>query len=145
VVLGRRVVEATSVPGDTVIKVDGTPMAYTGEDGSFAILGLTGGQHTIEAFRVSSLSSRKFMDLPASGVVDLGPTLMVLGDAFADNRVDILDAELVLAGFGRCRGERGYQAFLDINGDGCTDMLDYNIVWANMGKVGPTQWGMPPP
>lgn len=145
VVLGRRVVPATTTPGDTVIRVDGTPMAYTGEDGSFAILGLTPGQHSFEAYRPSSLSSRKVQELPASGVVDLGPTLLVLGDAFADNRIDILDAELVLAGNGRCQGERGFQTFLDLNGDGCINLVDYNIVWANMGKVGPTAWGMPPP
>jgi hypothetical protein len=144
VILGRRIVRATATFGDTAIYVDGTPMAITGEDGSFAILGLGPGQRVFEARRPGCLSSRKLVDVPADGVVDLGTTLLELGDAFADNRVDILDPQMVRAGFGRCQGTAGYQAFLDMDGDGCIDSADYFIVMSNLGKVGPTKWGVPP-
>jgi len=140
------VVRATATYGDTVIKVDGTPRAVTGEEGHFSILGLPPGWHSFEAVRPANLTSRKLIQLPTDGLVDLGPTLLELGDAFADNQVDIIDAELVRSADGRCRGGAGtYQAFLDMNGDGCIDRADYLIVLDNLGKVGPTMWGIPPP
>jgi hypothetical protein len=144
VILGRRVVRATATFGDTVILVDGTPETVTGEDGSFVLLDLRPGQHWLEASRLGSLTSRAFLVVPAAGLVDLGPTLLELGDTFRDNRIDIIDAELVRAGEGRCRETPGYQATLDLNGDGCIDRVDYVIVMNNIGKVGPSRWGIPP-
>ncbi len=141
ILLGQRVVHAVSAYGDTQILVDGTPAAVTGADGWFAVLGVTPGEHVVEALRPGCLTSRTIVSVPVDGVVNVGTTLLELGDALADNRVNVLDAELVWSAQGRCGGDPSYQAFLDMDGNGCVDMTDYLAVLGNLGFVGPTRWG----
>ncbi len=65
---------------------------------------------------------------------------MVLGDVWADQRIDILDTVLVIAAFGRCSSDASFQPFIDVDGDGCVKQPDLDIVGDNVGLVGPTSW-----
>jgi hypothetical protein len=143
--LGVRVVAATPSYGDTSVWVDGTPAAVTNLDGWFAVLGVSPGTHTVEARFPGALPSRGSFYVPPGRVLFIGATRLVLGDVYANNVIDIVDAELVQAAFGRCRADRSYQAFLDLNRDGCINQTDYDVLYANLGRTGPTAWALSPP
>jgi plastocyanin len=140
ILMGRVLVDAVPHYGDTRIYLDGLPAGISADDGSFVLLGVAPGQHVLEAAHLSALVSRGVFFLPSRQVLNVGDTRLVLGDVYADNRIDIVDAELVRAATGRCVWDPKYQAFLDVNGDGCINSDDYAIVFGNIGKHGPTGW-----
>jgi hypothetical protein len=145
ILLGQRLVNATPSYGDTEVRVDGTPRAVNEEDGWFVVLDPPPGLRVVELFYPGALTSRGSFQVPAGKVVLLGATRLVLGDVFANNVIDAVDVQLVRAALGRCHGEASYQAFLDLNKDGCTDGADLTIVQTNLGITGPTRWTTSPP
>lgn len=50
------------------------------------------------------------------------------GDANADGRVDLADLSIVVASWGLCFGDEGYDPLADLNWDGCVGLADYNLV-----------------
>jgi hypothetical protein len=62
-------------------------------------------------------------DLPA----DAG---LIPGDLDGDGKVDQGDYSLFQAAFGRCKGEAGYLAAADYDGDDCITLVDYQLWYA---------------
>ncbi len=56
------------------------------------------------------------------------------GDADGDGDVDLSDLGIVLASFGACSGEVGFDSRADLNADQCVDLSDLGIVLANFGS-----------
>ncbi len=56
------------------------------------------------------------------------------GDVNGDGRVDLIDLAIVLASYGKCRGEPGYDGRADLDGDNCIGLGDLAIVLANFGR-----------
>jgi hypothetical protein len=124
--------------------VDGTPGALTGADGAFVALGFRPGLHVIEAVRPGYLPALKRFVATPRGHTDIGEALLIAGDLFRDGRIDVLDVMLAQAAFGRCSGSPTFQAWLDLDGDGCVTTKDLDIVMSNFGRVGPTNWSPVP-
>ncbi len=61
------------------------------------------------------------------------------GDINQDRRIDLLDLTAVASGYGAC--EVGtYDERTDVNGSGCTDMLDLVLLGAGYNTHGPIAW-----
>lgn len=58
----------------------------------------------------------------------------VEGDVNGDGRVDQIDLAIVLASYGRCEGQQGYDGRADLDGDKCIGQGDLAIVLANYGR-----------
>lgn len=56
------------------------------------------------------------------------------GDVNGDGRVDLIDLAIVLASYGRCEGQQGYDGRADLDGDRCIGLGDLAIVLANYGR-----------
>lgn len=145
ILIGQRLLDATPSYGDTTVLVDGTPAAQTQEDGWFVVLNPLPGNRVVELRYPGALPSRGSFNVPAGKVVFLGQTKLVLGDVYPNNVIDRVDIDLVRAALGRCKPEQSYQAFLDLNKDGCIDTVDLTIVVTNEGITGPTRWTTSPP
>jgi hypothetical protein len=90
--------------------------------------------------RASALASEGTFKIEPGIVNDVGETLLILGDVFANNRIDLMDRLMIQASLGRCYGDQSYQSFVDVNGDGCITSDDTVYVDNNFGRVGPTRW-----
>jgi hypothetical protein len=140
ILLGRVRVQTRSVWGDTTIFVDGQPRAITGDDGWFVLLGLTPGLHVVRAQRTGALSSEGTFYVQPGVVNYTGETLMILGDVYDNDRIDLFDWMLVQAAIGRCVGDPSFQSWIDLDLDGCVTSDDLRYVEDNLGFVGPTEW-----
>lgn len=129
----------------TNIRVDGVRLGTTGSDGSFVLLGVPPGSHVLEASHLGFLSSARRITAVESGPTLAGEALLMAGDTFQDGRVDALDASIVLVAVGRCQGSPAFQPFLDLDGSGCVNAADLDVVFANFGRVGPVPWSPVPP
>jgi hypothetical protein len=145
ILIGQRLIDATPSYGDTTVLVDGTPVAQTQEDGWFVVLNPLPGLRAVELRYAGALPSRGLFNVPSGKVVFLGATKLVLGDVYPNNIIDQVDIDLVRAALGRCKPQQSYQAFLDLNKDGCIDGVDLTIVITNEGITGPTRWTTSPP
>lgn len=45
----------------------------------------------------------------------------------------LVDFSLLVAGFGNCAGDTGYDGRMDFNGDNCITLLDFSILRSNFG------------
>ena len=77
-----------------------------------------------------------------SGYVDYDPWLLsepdvclpeVLGDLDDDGDVDLADLAALLAAYGTCVGDPGYNPDADLDGDGCVDLADLAALLSNYG------------
>jgi hypothetical protein len=141
---GQVRVQARGSWGDTVIYLDGTPRALTGVDGWIAVFEVEPGLRTLEARKNGYLYSRRTIEVIPGVVTWAGETLLIAGDTFPDNRIDVLDAITVQAAWGRCAGMPGYQRWIDSDGSGCVGADDLRVVHENMGLVGPLPWSAVP-
>jgi len=57
----------------------------------------------------------------------------VPGDTDGDGDVDLTDLAVVLAAFGSCAGDPGYNPNADFDGSGCVDLTDLALLLANYG------------
>jgi hypothetical protein len=62
--------------------------------------------------------------------------LLIGGDANNDNRVDVLDLDVLIQRFDTCLGESGYNSGPDFNCDDCVDVLDLDILIRNFDAQG---------
>jgi hypothetical protein len=62
------------------------------------------------------------------------PTPPIPGDVNGDGRVDLADLAELLAAFGKCAGEEGYNADADIDGSGCVGLEDLATLLSNFGQ-----------
>jgi uncharacterized protein YkwD len=144
IIIGSVQVQGRTAWQDIRILIDGVDRAVTGDNGRFVVLGVVPGLRTIEARRAGTLVSRGVFDIGSGRLVDVGGTLLVSGDVFANGSIDLLDLLSVSAALGRCRGMPSYQAFVDLDGSGCVDAADVDLVSGNLGRVGPTGWTVAP-
>jgi hypothetical protein len=142
--MGRVRVPVGSAWGDTMIFIDGTPRAVTGDDGTFVVLGVEAGQRTVSAERAGALTSQVRVTVRAGQLNNVGETLLVLGEVYPDGIIDQLDWLMVTTALGRCRGDADFQSWLDIDRDGCITTSDRYWVELNLGRVGPTAWSLTP-
>lgn len=56
------------------------------------------------------------------------------GDVEGDGDVDLSDQTLLLASYGKCKGQSGFDAACDLNGDDCVDLADLTILLTNFGS-----------
>ncbi len=138
--MGHVRVQTKPVWGDTTIYVDGIRRAITGDDGWFVVLGVEPGTRIVEARRDGALTSRGLFEIKAGRVNDVGETLLLLGDVYANDRIDLVDWLIVNAAMGRCIGDPAFQSWTDVNDDGCVTEADLLFVGNNYGRVGPTRW-----
>ncbi|TVQ64298.1 MAG: hypothetical protein EA379_01850 [Phycisphaerales bacterium] len=76
----------------------------------------------------------------AEGSDDLIDAFEILdcpGDTNGDLQIDFADIGVVLANFGLCAGDPGYNPVADVNFDGCVDFADLSIVLTNFGNTCP--------
>lgn len=59
------------------------------------------------------------------------------GDLNGDGAVDLTDLALLLAHYGECDGDPGYDPATDINNSGCTDLTDLALLLAHYGETYP--------
>jgi len=78
-------------------------------------------------FQNSSATSGAFEILPG----DAG----IPGDLDGDGDVDLQDLATLLAAFGTCDGDAGYNAAADLDGSGCIELADLATLLANYGTV----------
>jgi len=104
------------------------------DSGYFTLTGLSGayqigvrGHNTLRTTAVVSLTG----DVTT---VDFG--LLRGGDSNGDNAISLVDFSLLVAVFGKCAGDTGYDSRVDFNGDGCTTLLDFSILRSNFGVSG---------
>lgn len=57
------------------------------------------------------------------------------GDMDADGQVGLSDLSTMLAAFGRCDGDQGFDSRADLNENGCVDLHDLATMLANYGTV----------
>lgn len=126
------------------IKVDGRFAGRTGPDGCFVVSGVASGRRKVEAHTDGALNSRKTIQVGIGVRSNLGSTRLVGGDAYVDNKIDLLDLLTVAAARGKCVGRSGYSLALDVDHDGCVGDSDFNIVWGRVGRSGPTGWTLNP-
>ncbi|HMQ15063.1 MAG TPA: hypothetical protein PKC49_03740, partial [Phycisphaerae bacterium] len=55
------------------------------------------------------------------------------GDLDGDGHVNQADLGILLASFGKCEGDAGYNPVADIDGDGCVGQGDLGVLLANFG------------
>ena len=80
------------------------------------------------------LDSGLSTDLDGNGIPD---ECDCLGDADHDFDVDVADLSEMLERFGRCVGDEGFRADLDLNGSGCLDLEDLSVQLARLGEYCP--------
>lgn len=73
-----------------------------------------------------------------SGAVDMSVTRYAslagrAGDLDGDGDVDLADLARLLAAFGSCAGDAGYDAGADLDGSGCVELVDLAALLANFG------------
>lgn len=144
ILIGRVEVQGRSDWTSTSVLVDGEPRATTGDNGRFIVLGVPAGKRVVETRRAGALVSRGTFDVTAAQVKDVGATRLVAGDVLSNNSVDLFDLLLVYAAAGRCVGNPSYQAVVDLDGNGCINSADAQIVSGNVGRFGPTAWTVNP-
>jgi hypothetical protein len=128
----------------TEILVDGVPGGTTASNGRFVVRDVAPGMHTVQAKRQGALASRTTVQVAAGQVLDLGATRLLAGEVYPNGRIDGLDVVLIAAAAGRCAGQTSFQAWLDLDADGCVTAADVAIAQANMGRTGPTGWTLAP-
>lgn len=64
------------------------------------------------------------------------PPLELVGDFNGDHRVDFSDFLLFARGYGKSKGEVGYEARFDLNGDGTVGFQDFVLFARMYGKKG---------
>lgn len=73
------------------------------------------------------------LDSDADGVGDDCECSPLPGDVDHDIDVDLADLALLLAGYGHCQGEAGYDPCADFDASGCCDLSDVSVLLANFG------------
>ncbi len=136
--------QTRSVHGDTIVLLNGVPVAYTSANGGFALLGFPPGNYTLTARRDGMLDMETAATILPYVVVNMGEALMAGGDVNDDGAVTVDDLQDALAAFGTCTGDVGFDPFADQNGNGCVDTVDIAIINDNMGRVEPTNWSPVP-
>jgi hypothetical protein len=63
-------------------------------------------------------------------------TLGLPGDVDGDQDVDLDDLAALLAAYGRCSGEPGYNPLADFDESGCVDLADLTMLLSNYGVDG---------
>jgi hypothetical protein len=124
----------------TQIYLDGVLRLTTGSDGSFALVDLQAGEHTVAARHPGYLSSATSVLVVAGEATQAGETLLLAGDAQPSDTIVVGDLLAVEAAFGRCAGHAVYVATADANQNGCIDAFDVVVVLENFGWLGPTRW-----
>lgn len=144
ILIGRVEVQGRTDWTGSTVWVDDVARATTGDNGRFIVLGVTAGKHVVEARRAGALGSRGTFDVAAAQVKDVGATRLATGDVLSNGAVDLFDLLLVYAAAGRCVGNPSYQAFVDLDGNGCINAADAQLVSGNVGRSGPTGWTVDP-
>jgi len=72
-------------------------------------------------------------DGDGDGVGDACECGTAAGDVDGDGQVSLSDLALLLAAFGRCAGDAGFNACADFDASGCVDLSDLSILLANYG------------
>jgi hypothetical protein len=85
------------------------------------------GAHTLQ--RVVALTTTT-----GATMVDVGTLLE--GDVVADNQINILDFSGLATAYGRCAEASTFNANADLNGDGCVNQADLDLLVANFGRRG---------
>ena len=57
------------------------------------------------------------------------------GDLDGDGDVDLTDLSLLLAAFGLCVGDPGFEPAADLNGSSCVELIDLSLLLANFGAT----------
>ena len=143
--MGSVLLQARSSADGVTIRLDGETVSHTAVTGAFVVFAAQPGRRTVTAWRQGYLTSRTVVDVRPHRVTDVGSTLLVAGDAWADGTIDILDVLNVSAAFDRCEGDSSFQSWLDFNADGCINAPDLSIVTSNFGYRAPTIWSAAPP
>src|SRR5262244_1328538 len=64
-----------------------------------------------------------------------GPRTPCSGDVDGDGQVTLYDLADLLASFGTCSGDQGFNAAADLSGNGCVDLADLAILLGNFGTA----------
>src|SRR5262245_31139646 len=64
-----------------------------------------------------------------------GPRSSCPGDVDEDGRVTLYDLATLLASYGTCSGDQGFNPAADLSGSGCVDLGDLTILLGNYGTV----------
>jgi hypothetical protein len=97
-----------------------------------------------------SVAHRGYLGAAAIGVtcngsdVAMAPVRLIAGDTNEDMRIDLLDLTAVAAGYGSCADGSTFDARSDLNGSGCTDMLDLVLLGSSYQTAGPVPWAPEP-
>lgn len=108
----------------------------TNENGefSFDVGGSKGDMYTWRAKGLQTLATSGSFELGSIEFIEAGTQLT--GDANNDNRVSIVDFNMVRATFSKQVGDDGYDARADFTGDSVVNIRDFNLLRGNIGKAG---------
>jgi hypothetical protein len=127
--------------------LDSIPLEVTDKGGVYIpAMGYTDGQALNVHLKLPSFLSVEWNIPSFTDALQVGPLLLVGGDANNDDCIDNSDLLQVSADFGK----GGFAAaqrppISDVNGDGVVDSLDIKLVQKNMGNCGPATVSVRPP
>lgn len=124
----------------TLILVDGGLGDVTGADCRFSLRGLRPGAHRVEAWRQGWLSRERQVEVGGPQTLTLPAIWLPAGDLTGDDWVDVQDLMMADLARGSCRGQAGWEALADVDGNGCVDLSDRIWVEMNQGLAGPLAW-----
>ena len=92
-----------------------------------------GGANGINNARQIVAAARQGANGPIGAILMTPLNAGAPGDLDGDGDVDQADLGILLAAFGRCSGDEGFNPAADIDGDGCVGQGDLGILLANFG------------
>lgn len=122
----------------TLVSVEGSEPVTTDASGAFSI-------RIAEEVELSA-SRAGYLAAEASAVTCTGDDILMAtlrlpgGDINQDRRIDLLDLTAVASGYGACADGSTVDARSDVNGSGCTDMLDLVLLGSSYEMRGPVPW-----
>lgn len=123
----------TPVSGGEAVIAD---ISYTSGGGS-ATVRLPAGEYSVRITK-PGCTSCTLSSFTVGRDVMPGNLMLYAGDLNGNNKVDLIDASMLAAAYGKKKSESGYNAAADYNGNGVIDLMDASQLVANYGKTGMT-------